>query len=77
VLYNLEPYFEAVIEDVRNDTFRPAKRYEFGLADGGVDLKLNDRYSVKEVPDDVLEEVEQVKEEINSGEFEVPFVAEG
>ena len=42
VLYNLEPYFKAAVDDVKNDTFRPAKRYEFGLADGGVSLQLND-----------------------------------
>jgi basic membrane protein A len=75
VMYNLEPYFEAAVEDVRNDSFRPAKRYEFGLADGGVDLKLNDRYSVKEIPSDVMKQMEQVKDQIISGEFKVPYEA--
>jgi basic membrane protein A len=75
VMYNLVPYFEAAVKDVRNDTFRPAKRYEFGLADGGVDLKLNDRYSVKKIPADVMREMEQVREQIISGEFEVPYEA--
>jgi basic membrane protein A and related proteins len=75
VMYNLEPYFEAAVEDVRNDSFRPAKRYEFGLADGGVDLKLNDRYSVKEIPADVMKQMEQVKDQIISGEFKVPYEA--
>ena len=37
IIYNLEPYYEAAVEDVRTDSFRPAKRYEFGLADGGVE----------------------------------------
>jgi basic membrane protein A and related proteins len=74
VLYNLEPYFKAAVDDVRNDTFRPAKRYEFGLADGGVDLQLNDGYSVKEIPADVMDEMEKVKEQIKSGEFKVPYV---
>jgi basic membrane protein A len=75
VMYNLEPYFEAAVNDVRNDSFRPAKRYEFGLADGGVDLKLNDRYSVNEIPADVMKQMEQVKEQIVSGEFKVPYEA--
>jgi basic membrane protein A len=75
VMYNLEPYFEAAVKDVRNDSFRPAKRYEFGLADGGVDLLLNDRYSVKEIPPDVMRQMEQVKDQIVSGEFEVPYEA--
>ena len=75
VLYNLEPYFEAAVEDVRNGTFRPAKRYEFGLADGGVDLQLNDQYAVKEIPADVMDAMEKVREQIRSGEFKVPYVA--
>ena len=74
VIYNLEPYFRAAVEDVREGTFRPAKRYEFGLADGGVDLQLNDGYAVKEIPADVMEEMETVKSQIESGEFEVPYV---
>jgi basic membrane protein A len=74
VLYNLEPYFKAAVDDVRNDSFRPAKRYEFGLADGGVDLQLNDGYAVKEIPADVMDEMEKVKEQIKSGEFKVPYV---
>jgi basic membrane protein A len=73
VLYKLEPYFKAAVEDVRNDSFRPAKRYEFGLADDGVDLLLNDEYSVKEIPADVTDQVEQVREQIVSGEFKVPY----
>jgi basic membrane protein A and related proteins len=75
VLYNLEPYFKAAVEDVKNDTFRPAKRYEFGLADGGVSLQLNDRYSVKEIPADVMDQMEKVQEQIKSGEFKVPYEA--
>jgi basic membrane lipoprotein Med (substrate-binding protein (PBP1-ABC) superfamily) len=74
VIYNLEPYFSAIVEDVRNGTFRPAKTYRFGLAEGGVDLKLNDQYAVKEIPSDVMEEMERVREQILNGEFEVPYV---
>jgi len=77
VIYNLEPYFRAAVEDVRNGEFQPAGSYSFGLADGGVDLHLNPDYSVTEIPDDVMQEMEQVKEEIQNGEFEVPYVAEG
>jgi basic membrane protein A and related proteins len=75
VMYNLEPYFGAAVKDVRNDSFRPAKRYEFGLADGGVDLKLNDSYAVKEIPADVMSEMEKVRDQIMSGEFKVPYEA--
>jgi basic membrane protein A len=76
VIYDLDPYFRAAVEDVRNGEFQPAGSYEFGLADGGVDLHLNPDYSVTEIPDDVMQEMEQVKEEIQNGEFEVPYVAE-
>jgi basic membrane protein A and related proteins len=75
VLYNLKPYFTAAVNDVKNDSFRPAKRYEFGLADGGVSLQLNDEYSVKEIPADVMDQMEQVQEQIKSGEFKVPYEA--
>jgi basic membrane protein A and related proteins len=75
ILYNLEPYFKAAVDDVKNDTFRPAKRYEFGLADGGVSLQLNDGYAVKEIPADVMDQMEQVQEQIKSGKFKVPYEA--
>src|SRR5918997_1082280 len=64
IIYNLEPYFEAAVEDVRNDTFRPAKRYEYGLAEGGVDLQLNDGYSVRKIPADVMKQMEEVRAQI-------------
>src|SRR5918996_768754 len=75
VMYNLVPYFTAAVDDVKNDTFRPAKRCEFGLADGGVSLNLNDGYSVKEIPANVMDQMEQVPEQIKSGEVKVPYEA--
>lgn len=75
IIYNLEPYFTAIAEDVQNGTFRPAKKYNFGLADGGVELSLNDGYAVTEIPADVMDEMEKVRGQIESGDFEVPFEA--
>ena len=75
VMYNLEPYFKAAVEDVRDGKFRPAKRYEFGLADGGVDLKLNDGYSARKIPADVMDQVKKVKQQIIDGKFKVPYKA--
>jgi basic membrane protein A and related proteins len=75
VIYNLEPYFEAAVTDVRDDSFRPAKRYEFGLADGGVDLQLSDGYSVTKIPADVMDQMEKVRDQIKAGDFKVPYVA--
>jgi basic membrane protein A len=75
IIYNLEPYFKAAVDDVRNDSFRPAKKYNFGLADGGVSLKMNDGYSARKIPADVMDEMNKVQDQIKSGEFEVPFVS--
>jgi basic membrane protein A len=75
IIYNLEPYFTAIAEDVQNGTFRPAKKYNFGLADGGVELSLNDGYAVTDIPADVMDEMEKVREQIESGDFEVPYEA--
>lgn len=73
IIYNLEPYFNAIVDDINKDSFRPAKRYEFGLADGGVSLKLNDQYSVTEIPADVMKQMEKVQQQIKSGDFKVPY----
>jgi basic membrane protein A and related proteins len=73
IIYNLEPYFKAAVDDVRNDSFRPAKKYNFGLADGGVSLKLNDGYSARKIPADVMDQMKKVQAQIKSGEFEVPY----
>jgi basic membrane protein A and related proteins len=75
VIYNLDPYFKAAVDDVRNGSFRPAKRYSFGLAKGGVDLELNKGYSAHKIPADVMAEMEKVKAQIKSGAFKVPYVA--
>ena len=73
IIYNLEPYFKAAVEDVRTGKFRPAKKYNFGLAEGGVSLQLNDGYAVKEIPADVMDQMKKVEEQIKNGEFEVPY----
>ena len=73
IIYNLEPYFKAAVDDVRNDSFRPAKKYNFGLADGGVSLKLNDGYSARKIPADVMDQMNKVQDQIKSGKFEVPY----
>jgi simple sugar transport system substrate-binding protein len=73
IIYNLEPYFKAAVDDVRNDSFRPAKKYNFGLADGGVSLELNDEYSARKIPADVMDQMEKVQAQIKSSKFEVPY----
>ena len=73
IIYNREPYFKAAVDDVRNDSFRPAKKYNFGLADGGVSLKLNDGYLARKIPADVMDQMNKVQDQIKSGKFEVPY----
>jgi len=73
IIYNLEPYFKAAVEDVRNGTFRPAKKYNFGLAEGGVSLMLHDGYSARKIPADVMDQMTKVQDQIKAGEFEVPY----
>lgn len=73
VIYNPYPYIKAMAEDVANDKFRPAKTYSFGMADGGVALELNDQFSVTEIPDDVMAQMEKKEKAIKDGSFEVPY----
>jgi basic membrane protein A len=77
VIYDPYPYMKAMAEDTANDTFRPAKKYNFGLADGGVSLQLNDQYSVTEIPEDVMKQMQDVEQQIKDGSFEVPNIPTG
>lgn len=77
VVYNLEPYFRAMVEDVQAGSFRPGKSYDMGVAEGGIQLVWNDDYSAGKIPPDVMKEIEKVQSEIESGEFEVPTSAGG
>ena len=72
IIYNLEPYFKAMVKAVKNGTFRPGKSYTFGLAQDGVSLKLNPSYSVTKIPAKVLSEEQKVQTEIQQGKFTVP-----
>jgi len=73
IVYNLYPYFSKMVDDVKAGSFQPGKTYNFGLADGGVELKLNDAYSAAEIPSDVMSEMEKVQADIKSGKFKVPY----
>ncbi|MGH2989860.1 MAG: BMP family lipoprotein [Gaiellaceae bacterium] len=77
VTWDLAPYFERIVEDINGDTFRPGQAYDIGVAEGGVRLDLNDQYSAAEIPADVTDEVENVQQQIEDEEFEVPFIPEG
>lgn len=73
VIYDPYPYIKAMAEDVKNDSFRPAKTYSFGMADDGVRLDLNDGFGVAEIPEKNMKEMEKVQSQIMDGSFEVPY----
>ncbi len=65
VLWNLEPVYNAMIADLKADTFG-TKNYSIGLADDSVKL-----LKTKEIPDAVWSEIEAVRGDIVSGKIKV------
>lgn len=63
VLWNLEPVFAAMINDIKADTYG-THNYDINLKDGSVDL-----LHTKNVPDDVWAEVMKVKQDIIDGKL--------
>lgn len=77
VMYNPYPYFKKMAQDTKAGTFQPAKTYSFGLADGGVSLKLNPTYSAAKIPAAAKSKMEKVQKQIMAGKFKVPYVPTG
>ena len=73
VIWNMEPVYSAMVEDLKADTFG-TKGYAIGLADDSVKL-LKSKY----IPDDVWAELMKTRDEIISGAIKVEPVwdAEG
>jgi simple sugar transport system substrate-binding protein len=73
VIWNMEPVYSAMIEDLKADTFG-TKGYAIGLADDSVKL-LKSKY----IPDDVWADLMKTRDEIVSGSLKVEPVwdAEG
>lgn len=63
VLWNLEPVFAGMIQDIKADTFG-TKNYEINLKDGSVDL-----LKTANIPDAVWAEVMVVKQDIIDGKI--------
>lgn len=76
IVYDLSPYFQKLVDDVRGDRFRPGKSYNLGLAEGGVKLALNQQYAQEKIPDDVMQQMEKVQTQIRAGSFKVPYTPE-
>lgn len=74
IVWNLEPMFESMVRSTLDGTF-DAPYYDYGIREGALDLDINEAIA-DVIPAEALEEVEAVKAQILSGEFEVPFVPE-
>jgi basic membrane lipoprotein Med (substrate-binding protein (PBP1-ABC) superfamily) len=73
ILYNLYPYFKAMVGDVANGTFK-GKTYNIGLGQGGVALRLNPQYSMGKIPAGVRQQMRRVQQQIAAGTFQVPYI---
>ena len=72
LVWNLEGVFRQMVTDVQNGTFQPGKFYQIGLKDDGVVFKLNDQYSVAEIPADVLAKMQEAEQQIKDGTLRFP-----
>ncbi|WP_193178554.1 putative B6 ABC transporter substrate-binding protein [Oricola nitratireducens] len=70
VIWNIEPVYAAMIEDLKNDTFG-TKSYSIGLADDS--LKL---LKTPQIPDDVWAKVQTLREDVISGAIKVEPIFE-
>ncbi len=74
IMWNLEPMFVDMMESTLNGTF-DAPYYEYGIKENALDLHINpDLADI--IPQEALDQVEEVKAQIKNGEFEVPFIPE-
>lgn len=74
IVYNLVPYFTAMVHDAQNGTFKPAKAYTFGLAQNGVYLDLNKSYAVTKIPASSTAAMQKALAAIKAGKFTVPDI---
>jgi basic membrane protein A and related proteins len=75
VVWNLHELWGQMVDDVQNDSFRPAKFYEVSVKDNGLLVDVNPTFQ-DEISDDVMAEYDKTLENIKSGKFTVPFVPE-
>jgi simple sugar transport system substrate-binding protein/basic membrane protein A len=74
IIWNLEPMFEDMMKNTLEGKF-DAPYYRFGIAEGALDVTVNPALADK-IPAEALQQVEEAKAKIISGELEVPFVPE-
>jgi basic membrane lipoprotein Med (substrate-binding protein (PBP1-ABC) superfamily) len=73
IIYNLYPYFKAMVQDEANGSFR-GKTYTYGLPQGGVRLQLNPSYSMARIPASILRKMRSIQRQIAAGTFQVPYI---
>jgi simple sugar transport system substrate-binding protein/basic membrane protein A len=74
IIWNLEPMFEDMMKNTLEGKF-DAPYYRFGIAEGALDITVNPALADK-IPPEAMQQVEDAKAKIASGELEVPFVPE-
>ena len=72
IIWNLEPMFRDMLKQTQEGTF-DAPYYRYGIKEGALDISINPGLADK-IPAEALQQVEEAKAKIQSGEFEVPFV---
>ncbi len=68
VLWNMEPVYGAMVEDLKSDVFG-TKRYQIGLSDDSVQL-----LKTSHIPDDLWAELMALRDDIIAGKVEVDEV---
>ncbi len=74
IMWNLEPMFKDMLETTLDGTF-DAPYYRYGIAENALDIMINPALADK-IPPEALQQVEEAKAKIKSGELEVPFIIE-
>lgn len=69
-IYDVPQLIELAVSDIVNGTFK-GEIVELGLADGIVDIKLNDNM-LSVISDDIIDLLNETIESIKSGDFTVP-----
>lgn len=72
IVWNLEPMFRDMLKQTQDGTF-DAPYYRYGIKEGALDISINPGLADK-IPAEALQQVEDAKAQIQSGEFEVPFI---
>jgi simple sugar transport system substrate-binding protein/basic membrane protein A len=74
LMWDLVPMFSKMLEQTMDGSFN-APYYAYGVPEGALKLKYNDALK-GQIPPEALEAVDKIFADIESGAFQVPFVAQ-